>query len=258
MKGWAKWAVVAGMSAFALAAAKVAPVVVGYIGGREAVRWLTNDGPPSVSELESALSKQGFTFYAVIKAELPEEYPALMSSVISTMEGEADETIAQQKGMALLADLRRRHARSLLAAPDDALSAALYGQLDVLELVQRRETYQICNQVAASGPAVLGATDRQYHLAFNGAAISLFRAIGAGRRNAVKVEPASDDDWAEVGTKFLEMGATEEQSQALQTNDMTSPNYCPATILALKAVLDLRGPIGRRVRADMAYNIAKG
>jgi len=239
----------------AFAAVKVAPFVGGYVGGSALYRMFAG-GSLTVADFEADMTRRGVTIYETIKAELPDEYDALIPPFVASISEAKSRAEAQAQGYALTSGLRKKHASALLGARDEALHAVISSQLAVAEMVHRREPIETCNQYMTQGGIALTNPGPEYEKALDAAGTSLVRAIGSGRRDALPAEPASEEDWAAVVAEFMDLGGVEADIAAVGNMDIQSARLCPATLLFLKALLQVPNPAGRRVRADFAYNSA--
>jgi len=163
---------------------------------------------------------------------------------------------ARDETLQAVVAVRRKHAQSIYQAPDDSLYPAIKSQLDLLELVDARETPATCASFVVSGGAALGRPDQHYLRAFDAIAADVFQAIGAARENPQPTEASTDADWQELYKTMTAQGATTDDIRSLTALDPKDENLCRATIRFFRAVLAVEGPAGRRVRADIAYGLA--
>jgi hypothetical protein len=241
--------IVALVAAFAI---KGIPWIGGFVGAKLFVERMFSPSSPSLAELEVELQRQGFTTFAAIKEELPSDYEQLMRQ-LTTIVAENDGEAAFQQGFALVAELRRKYAPNLRNAPRQDLSALLRANLDLLKLVQRKESDALCSQFALKGPIVLAKKGRTYLKPFNDVSATMIRTIGASIRKPVPVAPASDADWGEIMDSFI---GTDEQLQLVANETATDPDYCRALIAFFETVVMAEGPAAERVRAEIASTMA--
>jgi hypothetical protein len=152
-----------------------------------------------------------------------------------------------------VADLRARYASEIFKAPDDMISAFIRINLDFLRVVEERESPDVCAQFMLWGPMVLDIEDPLYRRWVDKLEAALVRAFGAALRNPDPVRRATDKDWLEAVADFR---GTSDQYRVVVSNDAANPGYCKAAVLFVEAVMNSRGRSGRRVRAELAYNVA--
>jgi len=213
-------------------------------------------GRPSVEEVFSDLRSQGYRMYDTIKHELPEAYVALKSEMEAIAARSATAAEARDETLQAVVAVRRKHAKSIYQAPDDSLYPAIKSHLDLLELVDSRETAATCASFVASGGAALGRPDQHYLLAFDSISADVFQAIGAARENPQPAEASTDADWEELYKAMTAQGATAYDIRSLTTMDPRDENLCKVMKLFLRGVLAVKAPGGRRLRAEIAYGIA--
>lgn len=210
---------------------------------------------PTVAQLEVEMKNQGFLLFEAFKQEIPAEYEQTMNELIAAIATGGSRVNAQERGTELLARVRRKHASELLNAPDGHLIQVLRAHLDILQLVASRESVEQCAKFTVLGPAVLGIPDRSYQRAFDDAGTKLFRAIGAANRMPEKHTPAIEDDWVQVFQNFLADGGTDADVETVMEANPSNPEMCRVTQVFLRAVLSVDGEAGRRIRAEMAYEL---
>jgi len=218
-------------------------------------------GRPSAEDVFSDLRSQGYLMYDTIKEELPEEYAALqrdMEAIASRSPSAAD---ARDETLQTVEAIRRKHARSIYQAPDDRIFTVVRSQLDLLDLVDSRETGATCARFVVGGGAVLGRPDEHYLKAFDADSTAVFRAIGAARKNPQPIEAPTDADWQEVFRIMDAMGGmlnSMDDLRRLSVLDPKDEKLCKTMRRYFRALLAAEGPSGRRVRAEIAYGLAAG
>ncbi|MBO6717707.1 MAG: hypothetical protein JJ913_07105 [Rhizobiaceae bacterium] len=210
----------------------------------------------SLAALEQGLKDAGFDIFEALKEELPDIYDRFMGEIGGVIEGRATQEQASRRGFELMVRVRRDNAERLLAAPDDALLQMLRSQITLLSLVESRETPRKCAEFAIAGAEAIDEPDRLYRIAFDEAATTLVRAIGASSRWPRPVSAARDEDWVALRELYLERGGTDEELQSLAELDPGNPRLCETSVEFYEAVMALPGPPGRRIRAEIARDIA--
>ncbi|WP_332691242.1 hypothetical protein, partial [Devosia sp.] len=198
---------------------------------------------------------QGFRVYDALEQELPADYDEVTRQLQALVEKGPTPAQLRDEAMMLATAIRRKHARRMHEASDDSLSATLKAQLDLLELVASRETPAKCAQYAVQGPAALANPDQRYMMAMDAAATNVFKALGGAMKNPQPIEPPTDSDWAEVGVAYLSDGGSVEELQAISTPDPKDEKLCATAVKFYRAVLTVPGAAGRRVRAEILYEI---
>ncbi|MBB3706147.1 hypothetical protein FHS67_002467 [Aminobacter aminovorans] len=263
--GWSIWGAELSMSWWKTATVAVAALgslllVEVLSGGFDAVSgeyFLKQPaGRPSAEDVFSDLRSQGYRMYDTIKQELPEAYVALKSGMEAIAARSATAAEARDETLQAVVAVRRKHAQSIYRAPDDSLYPAIKSQLDLLELVDARETPATCASFVVSGGAALGRPDQHYLLAFDAIAADVFQAIGAARENPQPTEASTDADWEELYKTMTAQGATTDDIRSLTALDPRDENLCKVMKLFLRGILAVEAPGGRRLRAEIAYGIA--
>jgi hypothetical protein len=214
-------------------------------------------GEPGVvltpAEVEGVMQETGLAFLAAVKQELPLEYETLVHALIESAANNESEIEIAQKYAEFAAELQDKYAAQIKNAPDEAILAVLRTNLDFLTIVQRRESSGVCTHFVLWGATILNSNDPEYQRWVDKLEAALVRAFGAALRNPEPVRPPSDADWWEIEAAFT---GTPDQFQLVLDRDTTNPGFCKAAILFIEALINSRNASGRRVRVQLAYNVA--
>ena len=227
----------------------------GFVSGKYLGDQLT--GRATAEEMMSGLRSQGYLMFHTMKQELPQDYATLTRELEGIVARSSTAAQARDEAMAMTTAIRRKHARWMHQAPDDSLYALIRSQLELLEIVDARESPAVCARFAMTGPAALTKHDKQVLLAVDASGTHVIRAIGAAQKNPQPIEAATEGDWETVDTAMLAQGATSDDLQSLAALDPKDENLCKAAIRFYRSVLTLDGPAGRRLRAELAYGMAE-
>jgi hypothetical protein len=194
----------------------------------------------------------------IIKAEFPNDYPALMSGIaaISWQGGQEDRAMLAAFG--LITELRKKYADRLMFAPSASHAVMLGFLADFYVTVFKAEGPQVCGRFAQDGSGVLfelglsgkyaDALDRQSLAYFD----AVVKAIEAPEYAGAVVEA----DWGAVVKAMIVAGAPESFVRTISSGDRTDPDLCPALAAMFSTSSILDTPEGKRTRADFAKNLA--
>lgn len=250
--------VVAGFASLVLV--KVGPALLGFVGGKLGVEAILSS-PHSQLDFEAQSRNAGYLTFTAIREELPHEWPTLKAEVDNLINNAANEEEIFKKAMALTVDIRRRNASRILEAPDGNIYHLLATQLELLEAVRLREPATKCSEFAVLGPGALGTKPAASYLrAFDNAAVALMRTIGAAIRagHGVRSSPTTEEDWAIAAEAMLHSGSTNEDLEVAASADPSDERLCPSIVKFYKAILALEGDAGKRIRAELAFNLGMG
>lgn len=238
MTNWKALAVlVAGLAAFGLGSA--GPAALGFAGQGRAAESPAQAATQPVSEPISG------PMYDVMKEEIPAEYADAMRTVRMYME--RIKRIAPTFSASTVAIVQLRHSYGLRQAPDAVLIPLIESRIELLELLR---TSDACgdNGLGVWGMYRPGDQNRDRIEKFG---IALFRAAGAAARHPEPIERATRDDWARVVALFRQGGGSDSELAILKQGGVHDKARCPAAIRLFRAVLEIPGPAGRRVRAEV-------
>lgn len=254
LKTWVKTVGATAIAAIVFVGVKVIPPAGGFLAANIFIKKILNT-ETSPDEVEQALAKQGLTLFSVIKTELPSQYDGLMRQLIEIVENQSDEEEVFRKGYELLANFRKDHALLLRQAPQNEIRALITAQLEMIQIVQKREPASVCGNFALRGPIALNSKDKFYQKMFDDASVKMVKAIAAAKRSPTGSAAASEADWGDLFNAF---SGTDEEWQLIANENIANPAYCNAVMKLYGAMLAMPGEAGSRVRAEMAYLAASG
>lgn len=187
--------------------------------------------------------------YRALKGYYPEEAKYLRDSMVALLSGGAGEEEAFSKMLTVGAEIRRRHAANLRAAPDQSLGAILQSQTQVIAVFENDPV--LCNRVVMFGAEVIPEKMRPRVVALMDATSLLFRAMYEGEHSPVERTQATDDDWGNLIVDFYAAGGTDDELVLVMQPDIQSPQLCGATLRFLSVLADADFPGSDRLRAEM-------
>jgi hypothetical protein len=240
--------VLVGIAAFALV-----QVVV-----REAVSGSAGQQRQETRSIETMIkSSPAEPMYTALMSYFPEDAKLFRDSFEAVLNNRGSDEEAFSKMMSVGAEIRRRHAPSLRAAPDASLTAVIQAQLQLLK--QFESDPFLCNQVFAYGP-VAAPKDQQAKLAETAklSATILFRAMHEGKVFPVQRSAATEEDWNNLVQEFYSLGGTEEQLSLVSDPDLQNSALCGAGLLFLRAAAFATFDGADRIRAELAHAMNEG
>ena len=194
--------------------------------------------------------------YRALKAYYPEEAEYLRDSVVALLSRGTDEEEAFSKALTVGAEIRRRHAANLRAAPDQSLWAILQSQTQMIAAFD--DDPVLCNRVIMFGPGVIPKNQRHRIVALMDSAGLLYRAMYEGEQSPVQRTQATDDDWDNLILDFYTAGGTDDELDLVMQPDIQSPQLCGAMLRFLRVLTDAEFPGSDRLRAEMVAAMNEG
>ncbi|WP_417463250.1 hypothetical protein [Kordiimonas sp.] len=194
--------------------------------------------------------------YRALKGYYPEDAKFFLDSMTALLAGGADKEEAFSKMLTVGAEIRRRHAANLRAAPDQSLWAILQAQTQMIAALD--DDPMLCNRVVMFGAGVIPEDERHRIMALMDAASLLFRAMFEGEHSPVERTPATEDDWSNLLVDFYAAGGTDEELDLVMQPDIQSPQLCGAMLRFLRVLTDASFPGADRLRAEVAAAMNEG
>lgn len=209
--------------------------------------------PPARAKPESGFSPEVREMLDLMVEALPDDQSKQLMRRLGAIKGQNADAVAVELARALTA-FRKTYAGDLARAPDELLVPLIRSQLDLFSFVAAREGSRNCI-AHARGLTDIPDVDKAYLLSLSAVGTSLFRAVKAAKANGL--DPRTDD-WAKVVTHaFTQSGGSDQDLDTLLQLDPTNPQTCAVLIDYFRAVLDVPGDVGRRVRAEFANALSR-
>lgn len=234
----------------------LAVILIGLVAVMTVKSFTRATRPPvSVDGILADARAKGLTRYDVLEQELPEQFLET-KRYLPEMVNDLDSIELAPVLVAMRFDEPRANNAALMRqAPDALLKAMIAAQHDMLALVATRETAEECARYLKRGATIIFETDSPYALAYDAAGAAIFRAMGAATRTPVEVAAATDADWAAFAHAYLANGGTTDELKGLFGQGLPDQARCPAELRLYRTLLDLDGPLGHRVRADLGSSV---
>lgn len=187
--------------------------------------------------------------YRALKGYYPEEAKYFRDSMVALLSGGADEEEAFSKMLTVGAEIRRRHAANLRAAPDQSLWAILQSQTQMIAAFDNDPV--LCNRVVMFGPGAIPEGERHRIVALMDSAGLLYRAMYEGEQSPVQRTQATDDDWGNLIVNFYAAGGTDDELDLIMQPDIQNPQLCGAMLRFLRVLTDTEFTGSDRLRAEM-------
>lgn len=212
---------------------------------------------PTEAEITSMIeASPAGEMYRALKGYYPEEAQHFRDSMVALLSGGAGEEEAFSKMLTVGAEIRRRHAANLLAAPDQSLWAILQSQTQMIAAFD--DDPVLCNRVVMFGPGAIPADQRHRIVALMDSAGLLYRAMYEGEQSPVQRAQATDDDWGNLIVDFYAAGGTDEELDLVMQPDIQNPQLCGAMLRFLRVLTDADFPGSDRLRAEMVAAMNEG
>lgn len=195
---------------------------------------------------------------------IEEEFPSDFKSIVSAIHeqarhgpGKVSAEQIRQSSFDNVVEVRRRNAPMIGLANDDDQRALIEESISLTQAVLEVD-WQLCNSFSVNGPVMLlhRPDAARFVNVFENQALSLFRAAANARRSPTKRRATTDADWLTFGDAMIELGATTEHFEALETLDLQSAHLCPAIILMLRALNEFDDEGIKAVRAEYLADLA--
>lgn len=123
-----------------------------------------------------------------------------------------------------------------------------------MDMVQSVAGAELCSRFVNEGQSVLSdpALLNTLEPGFDARDAAFFNAL-AGARDAGETDevgPATDADWQLVGAAMNGLEVPAGYAQIVATDNVASPDYCPALAYYFRVINTLPGPDGDRIRAE--------
>lgn len=194
--------------------------------------------------------------YRALKGYYPEDAKYFRDRMMALLAGEGDEEEAFSKMLTVGAEIRRRHAANLRAAPDQSLLAILQSQTQIIAAFE--DDPVLCNRVVMFGPMVIPEGQRNRIVALMDSAGLLYRAMYEGEQSPVQRTQATDDDWRNLVVDFYAVGGTDDELNLVMQPDIQSPQLCGSMLRFLRSLTDADFPGSDRLRAEVVAAINEG
>lgn len=232
----------------------LAAILIGLVAVMTVKSFTRATRPPvSVDGILADARAQGLTRYDVLEHELPEQFLETRHQLPEMVNNLDSIDLAPDLVAIRFDEVRAGNAALMRQAPDALLKAMVAAQHDMLALVAARETAEECASYLKRGARII--SDSPYALAYDAAGAAIFRAMGAATRTPVEVAAATDADWAAFAQAYLANGGTTDELKGLFGQRLPDQARCPAELRLYRTLLDLDGPLGHRVRADLGSSV---
>lgn len=212
---------------------------------------------PTEAEITSMIeASPAGEMYRALKGYYPEEAKYFRDSMVALLSGGAGEEEAFSKMLTVGAEIRRRHAANLLAAPDQSLWAILQSQTQMIAAFD--DDPVLCNRVVMFGAGSIPEDERPRIVALMDSAGLLYRAMYEGEQSPVQRTQATDDDWGNLIVNFYAAGGTDDELDLVMQPDIQNPQLCGAMLRFLRVLTDADFSGSDRLRAEMVAAMNEG
>lgn len=191
---------------------------------------------------------------SVLLAAMKETFPSLHREWLDGIENMLKG--GKPWGVNPLVRLRRQHAEVAFRSPDRALKEYFAAHVEAIEELRRRESWQTCNGYVVEDAATMARLFRRYHVAMEKIDAALLHALADGlKRNVAAPEP-SPSDWERLEETYLRLGGTWAELMGMMESHSDNPDLCAATARYYKALIEVGGLGGKRVRMAALRDLA--
>lgn len=188
--------------------------------------------------------------YVSIKKYFPDEAAVWRDMMRDLIQSQKNGTYTSANAIHAGGEIRRRHAPSLLSAPDPLLSQLITYQLSTYQIFQ--DSPDACNRYLMEGAAALSKPERDRLTPVLSDAEIVFEAMYAGETKPITRGASTDADWEQLFIAFGEQGFSDHLIDLVMEPDANNPEMCEAFIsfFYVIATSDFEG--ADRIRAEMA------
>ena len=195
-------------------------------------------------------------FYGVFKQEFPEEYNKFIDDGVADINAGKSAEEARRLGYDRTSAIRKKYASEIGSAPDPELKLLIANYVRLEKKVLEEEGPTKCGEFAAVGATALLNNVSPYQALLDEIATGVFTAMALARHAPMKVQPATDEDWAEVVQKMRDEGAPDKYVDLLARQVYGDPQYCNALIALMESMSKLETESSHRVRATLITGLA--
>lgn len=194
--------------------------------------------------------------YRAMKKYYPEDAAYFRSGMmdISADGGGGKEQFS--KGVALGAEIRRRHAAGLRTAPDQLIKLIIQNQTKIVATFD--DDHMLCNRVIMFGHEAIPYEDRFRIEGVLDSAGLLYQAMYEGEQSPVQRTQATDEDWSNLILDFSVAGGGDNELYLVMQPDIQNPQLCGAMLRFLRVLTDANFLGADRLRAEVVAAINEG
>ena len=227
--------------------------------------YMANDfytNPPfeadnSPAGIDRRLQWSGGELFQTLRQGFPQDYAALVNQISQALQSGQSDADTAQITQAKMAEIRKSHAQTLLAAPDAVLRAIVADSRDLHAEIRAEEGRETCNRFAIQGPAALGPALPGFVEPLSRQGNAVLQAIVEARGAALPAsEPASAADWDRARAWAKARGTEPAHLEALVALDQTHGDLCLGLVGLLEGLLTLETAQGQRLRASYVRDLA--
>lgn len=202
---------------------------------------------------EVMLESPAAQVYLSIKKYFPGEAAEWRDLMRDLIQSQKDGTYTSANAIHAGGEIRRRHAPSLLSAPDPLLSELITYQLGSYQIFQN--TPDACNRYLMEGAAALSKSERKKLTPVLSDADIVFKAMRAGESTPITRSASTDADWEQFFIAFGEQGFSNHLMDLVIEPDVKNPEMCEAIISFFYVVATSDFDGADRIRAEIAKSL---
>jgi hypothetical protein len=196
--------------------------------------------------------------YNIIRENFPDYYIILLDDLKITVHEKRLSEIQVSSLLAQALQKFRQHNASLaFQMPDILTQEIIANTIDNAEYF-RSMNINHCSIFLSKGAAgLIGITEIPQARILESSELVVNALALAKNNNQNNVGMATDDDWDQI---FIEnsIELTEEELEAITTQNVNHPSYCESSIKFMRFINDASGEYTRRIRASFLHEMLKG